>query len=253
MAQVRQTAPQHERLSTITQGLEADGAVRIDELADVLGVSEMTIRRDLDELEAQGVVRRVRGGALPVGPGTFEARHRHNARAKARIAEKLESLLPTTGSIALDASSTVHRLAATLSGATDLVVLTNGLDTFQVLQGRPGVTSTLTGGVSEPRTGSLVGPLATRSSEDFLFDVFIASAAALDPEHGSSEPSVLEAEVKRAVSAHAARTVLAVDQSKLGTRSQARAFDLESVDLLVTDLEPSDSRLAAYRSHVEVL
>ena len=253
MAQVRQPAPQHERLALITQRLDADGAVRIDDLAEALGVSEMTVRRDLDELEAQGVARRIRGGALPVGPETFDQRHRHNAKAKARIAEKLATLLPTTGSVAFDASSTVHRLAATLEGAQDLVVVTNGIDTFQVLQERPGVEPTLTGGVTEPRTGSLVGPLAVRSVEDYLFDLFIASANSLDPEAGSSESSVAEAEIKRVMSLHAGRTVLAVDHTKLGQRSKARVFELGSLDLLVTDLDPADEALDPYRGSVELL
>jgi DeoR family fructose operon transcriptional repressor len=250
----QRTGPaQHERLAEIEERLQNDGSVRIDALAQRFGVSEMTIRRDLDELEAIGVARRVRGGAVPVGPETFAERHRHNARAKARIADKLAALLPTSGTVAMDASSTVHRLAATLDGARDLVVVTNGLDTFQVLQGRPGITPTLTGGASEPRTGSLVGPLATRSAEDFLFDLFVCSGAAVDPNLGSSEASLAEAEVKRAFAGNSARTILALDHTKLGTRAQARMFPLDALDTFVTDLESSDRRLDPYRTAVRIL
>lgn len=248
----RKGLAQHERLALVEERLETDGSVRIDELAEEFGVSEMTVRRDLDELEAIGVARRVRGGAVPVGPETFAERHKHNARAKARIADKLADLLPTSGTVALDASSTVHRLAATLEGARDLVVVTNGLTTFQVLVDRPGVTPTLTGGTVEPRTGSLVGPMTTRSAEDFLFDLFICSGSALDPNLGSSEVSLAEAEVKRAFAGNAERTILAVDHTKLGTRAQARMFTFEALDLLVTDLDPGDDRLDPYRSSVKI-
>jgi len=237
----------HERLDVIEQRLRERGAVRIDGLAAEFGVSEMTIRRDLDELEALGVARRVRGGAVAVGPEPFAERHRHSARAKARIAEKLLALVPDTGTAAFDASTTVYRLAAAMEGARDLVVVTNGLDTFQSLSGKAGVVATLTGGSVEPRTGSLVGPVAVRSAEDLMFDVFVCSSAALDAELGSSEASLEEAEVKRALSRTSRRIVLAVDHSKLGTRAPARMFAPDEVDILVTDLDPSDDRLDPYR------
>jgi DeoR family transcriptional regulator, fructose operon transcriptional repressor len=251
IAAVAPSSP-YERLNLIEQRIRETGTVRIDQLAIEFGVSEMTIRRDLDELEALGVARRIRGGAVAVGPEPFAERHRHNARAKARIAAKLLDLIPGRGTIAFDASSTVYRLAAALDGAQDLVVVSNGLDTFQALVGKPGVVATLTGGSVEPRTGSLVGPVAIRSAADFLFDVFVCSAAAVDPTVGSSEASLEEAQVKRALSVTASRVVLAVDHSKLGTRAQARMFALDEISLVVTDLEPDDSRLNPYRAVVQV-
>jgi len=241
-----------ERLSEVRNLITERGAVRIDELAADFGVSEMTIRRDLDELETLGVARRVRGGAIALGPEPFAQRHRHNARAKARIAEKLLPHIPVTGTVAFDASTTIYRLAATLELARDLVVVTNGLDTFNALVGKPGITASLSGGSQEPRTGSLVGPMAVRAAESFLYDAFICSAAALDHEVGSSEASLAESEVKRAFSQTSSRIILAADHSKLGTRAQARMFDLDSVDLLVTDLDPDEVRLDAYRPRVEL-
>jgi len=241
-----------ERLSEVRSLIADRGAVRIDQLAEDFGVSEMTIRRDLDELETLGVARRVRGGAIALGPEPFAQRHRHNARAKARIAEKLHPLIPTTGTVALDASTTIYRLAASLEIARDLVVVTNGLDTFHALVGKPGITASLSGGAQEPRTGSLVGPMAVRAAEGFLYDAFVCSAAALDHDVGSSEASLAESEVKRAFSQTSTRIILAVDHSKLGTRAQARMFDLEHLDLLVTDLDPDDARIDDYRAKVEL-
>lgn len=241
-----------ERLGEIRSLIASRGAVRIDQLAADFGVSEMTIRRDLDELEALGVARRVRGGAIALGPEPFAQRHRHNARAKARIAEKLLPLMPAVGTVAFDASSTIYRLAASLEMARDLVVVTNGFDTFAAVSGKPGITGTLTGGVQEPRTGSLVGPIAVRAAQDYLYDAFVCSAAALNPVLGSSEASLAESEVKRSFGATSSRIVLAVDHSKLGTRAQARMFDLDGVDLLVTDLDPEDHRLDDYRPRVEL-
>jgi DeoR family fructose operon transcriptional repressor len=241
-----------ERLGKVRELISERGAVRIDQLAADFGVSEMTIRRDLDELEALGVARRVRGGAIALGPEPFAQRHRHNARAKGRIADKLVDLIPSVGTVAFDASTTVHRLAASLETARDLVIVTNGLDTFHAVAGKPGITASLTGGAQEPRTGSLVGPIAARAAQGFLYDAFVCSAAALDHVVGSSEASLAESEVKRAFAATSSRIILAVDHSKLGTRAQARMFDLVDIDLLVTDLEPGDARLNAYRQQVNL-
>lgn len=241
-----------ERLGEMRELIAEHGTVRIDQLAADFGVSEMTVRRDLDELEALGVARRVRGGAIALGPEAWEQRHQHNARAKAKIAEKLLPLVPASGSVALDASTTIYRLANAIEAARDLVVVTNGWDTFHSMRSTPGITPTLTGGTEEPRTGSLVGPMAIRAAQGFLYDTFFSSAAALDSEFGSSEAALAESEVKRAFSQTSSRIVLAVDQSKLNTRAQARVFDFEQLDLLVTDLDPSDPRLDPYRDLVEI-
>lgn len=241
-----------ERLGEMRDLIAEQGTVRIDQMAADFGVSEMTIRRDLDELEALGLARRVRGGAIALGPEAWEQRHQHNARAKAKIAEKLLLLVPSSGTVALDASTTIYRLATAIEAARDLVVVTNGWDTFHSMRATPGVSATLTGGSEEPRTGSLVGPLAIRAAQGFLYDTFFSSAAALDADFGSSEAALAESEVKRAFSQTSNRIVLAVDQSKLNTRAQARVFEMEQIDLLVTDLDPSDTRLDPYRGVVEI-
>jgi DeoR family fructose operon transcriptional repressor len=242
-----------ERLDETRELIGELGTVRIDRLAANFGVSEMTVRRDLDELEALGLARRVRGGAIALGPEPWEQRHRHNARAKARIAEKLLPMVPTSGTIALDASTTIYRLAASIQTVRDLVVVTNGWDTFRSMKDTPGVTASITGGVEEPRTGSLVGPAAIRAAQAFLYDVFFSSAAALDSDLGTSEAAVTESEVKRAFSRTSSQIVVAVDHGKLGTRAPARVFDFEQIDVLVTDLEPTDSRLDVYRDLVQLV
>lgn len=242
-----------ERIGEMRDLIAEQGTVRIDELAQSFGVSEMTVRRDLDELEALGFARRVRGGAIALGPEPWEQRHQHNAKAKAKIAEKLLTLVPASGTVAFDASTTIYRLAASIEAARDLIVVTNGWDTFHSMKGTPGVSASLTGGTEEPRTGSLVGPMAVRTAQSFLYDTFFGSAAALDPELGSSESALAESEVKRAFSQTSNRIVLAVDHSKLGTRAQARMFDFEQIDLLVTDLEPSDQLLDPYRDLTEIV
>jgi DeoR family fructose operon transcriptional repressor len=239
-----------ERLAALAERVRRDGRLEIVEAAADLGVSEMTIRRDLKELEDRGALKRVRGGALAVGPQPFADRRRTAARAKAVIAAKLAALVPATGAVAFDASSTVMRLASSLAEARDLVVVTNGPDTFTALQGTAGVRPVLTGGELEPRTGSLVGPLACRAAGQVATARLFCSAAALDAALGATETCLEEAEVKRALVAATTEVVLAVDASKLDTRAVAVSLELGDVDVLVTDLAPRDRRLAPYRSLV---
>jgi DeoR/GlpR family transcriptional regulator of sugar metabolism len=238
-----------DRLEIIRATLERDGRVRSTALANELEVSEMTIRRDLELLADEGVARRVRGGAVAIGPQDFGARSREHTRAKSVIGQKLVSLVPVGGAVGIDASSTLQRLAGRLGGARDLTVITNGPDTFSVLHEQEGVTALLSGGELDRRTGSLVGPLAVRAAREILLTKLFVSASAVDPVLGSSEATLEEAEVKIALAASAAEVVLAVDASKLGSHAPARTFALEQIATMVTDLDPKDSRLDPYREH----
>ncbi|MET1002893.1 MAG: DeoR/GlpR family DNA-binding transcription regulator [Acidimicrobiia bacterium] len=236
-----------DRLEQIETRVRTSGRVKVSELAVDLAVSEMTIRRDLDMLADQGIVQRIRGGAVAIGPQPFAARFGRHARAKDRIGAKLVDLVGDGGAIGIDASSTLQRLAGYLGELRELTVVTNGPDTFFALQSAPGVTPLLTGGQLDSRTGSLVGPLATRTAREVLLRRLFVSAAALHPQHGTSEASLEEAEVKLALADVAAEVVVAVDSSKLGQSAPARGFSPSRVAILVTELDPNDARLDAYR------
>jgi DeoR family fructose operon transcriptional repressor len=247
------TIAAEERLRWLSERLVADGAVTIASAAEELAVSEMTIRRDLDELEDRGSARRVRGGARAIGPQPFAQRHQTAARAKGRIADKLAPLVPVAGVVAFDASSTVLRLTGALGAACDLTVVTNGPETFNALHGLAGIHPLLTGGRLEERTGSLVGPLAWRSASQLTVRTFFASASAVSPRNGGLETTLDEAEVKRVIAAAAEQVVLAVDASKLGGQGVAVGIEWECVDVLVTELDPGDQRLDDYRRLVRLL
>jgi DeoR family fructose operon transcriptional repressor len=242
-----------DRLREIEARVQSAGRVKVVELAAAFDVSEMTIRRDLDMLVEQGVVQRIRGGAIAIGPQPFAERFGRHVRAKDRIAAKLADLVGDGGAIGLDASSTLQRLAVHLGDVRDLTVVTNGQDTFAALQGKPGVTALLTGGQLDARTGSLVGPLATRTAREVLLRRLFMSAAALHPLHGTSEATLEDAEVKLALADVAGEVVVAADSSKLGQRAPARGLDAERVHLLVTELDPTDGRLDPYRERWNVI
>jgi DeoR family fructose operon transcriptional repressor len=242
-----------DRLDAIRARVHSDGRVRITELAAELDVSEMTIRRDLEVLADQGVIQRIRGGASAIGPQTFARRYSQHARAKERIARKLAGLVGDGGAIGVDASTTLQRLVGVLDESRDVTVVTNGPELFTALQEKPGITPLLTGGQLDRRTGSLIGPLASRAARDLLLRRLFVSAAGIDPKFGTTEATLEEADVKLALAEVAGEVVVAVDRSKLGHRGSARALGLDRIDILVTDLDPDDRRLDAYRRKVKLL
>ena len=240
------------RFETIRARVDTDGRVQIGDLAAEFDVSEMTIRRDLDILEDQGAIRRVRGGAVAVGPEPFASRYGRQSEAKDRIAEKLMDLVGEGGAIGLDASTTMQRLAVRLRDHRDLTVVTNSPDTFAVLGEHPGITALVTGGQLDRRTGSLVGPMAAASAGAVLLRRIFVSAAAVDADVGTSEVTLEDAEAKSALAASATHVVVAVDAGKLDQRAAARCLAVDRIDVLVTDLDPTDARLDPYREHAEI-
>lgn len=240
------------RRTRLLEILERDGSIRLEAAAEELDVSVMTVRRDIQDLDAEGLVQRVRGGAVaPARPLAFGERAASRGAAKVAIARKAAALVPAEGAIASDASSTV---AALLQVATtrDLLVVSNSVDSAAVARRRPGIRSLLTGGELDERTGSLVGPLAELAARSMSFDRFFTSASAVDPATGTSEVSLEEASVKAAFAERSAEVVLLLDASKLGGRAVARALDWATIDVLVTELDPSDGRLDPYRGLADV-
>ena len=220
-----------------------------------LGVSEMTIRRDLAELEERG--------ARPPSPGRREggrAAERSPTRARPRHGRSRGSppssrrWSPTVGAVAFDASSTVMRLATALGNARDLTVLTNGPDTFSALQDHPGVTALLTGGQLDRRTGSLVGPLACRSAAQLTVKVFFASAAAVDPNTGALGGHARRGrgEAQRRHRRRGGRPRRRLVQARRDAASPSASTGIASTSL-VTELDPHDERLAPYRDLTSLL
>lgn len=232
----------------------ADGGVAIDQAVERFAVSSMTIRRDLEALEAEGLVRRVRGGAVAVPvPRSYSDRLATRASAKRAIARKALTFVPAHGAVALDASTTVGAIAALLGNVEGLTVCTNSMQTFDVLARFHGVKALLTGGSFEPETGSLVGPVANAGARSIYTDVFFTSAAGVSPALGTSEASLAEAEVKRVFAERTARTVLCLDSSKLDRISLGSALEIDAIACLITELDPADSRLDAYRGKIDLL
>lgn len=171
------------------------------------------------------------------------------------IAEKLLPMVPTSGAIAIDSSSTMACLAHLLVAARDLLVVTNGLETFDSLQGRPGIRPVLTGGDRDQRTSSLVGPIAEATARSFRYDAVFLSVAALDTGLGGREVTPEEASIDHAFVAAAERVVLGADSSKMDVVAGAPVLAVvwSDVDVLVTELAPDSKQVRALAELVSIV
>lgn len=226
-----------QRRQRIAQELQRDGAVRVTDLVALLGVSDMTVRRDLEAMQASGLLTKVHGGAIVPGnsaeePG-FEAKLSQFPAEKAAIARAAAGLVRPGNSVAVSAGTTTWALAHWLPPG--ITVLTNSISLAEELR-RIGHDSTviLTGGVRTP-SDALVGPVADAAIRSFFVDVLILGVHGMDPEAGFTTPNIAEAETNRTLVSCARRTVVVADRTKWRTVGLARIGPFGMAHTLISD------------------
>ena len=249
-----------ERQESIASLATRRGRVSVSELAATYGVTTETVRRDLDQLERAGVLRRVHGGAVPASALTVTERGVHerdetHADEKDRIAKAAVALLPGPGgSVLLDGGTTTARLARLLPVDSQLSVVTNSVPVVARLAGTSGVHMHMLGGRIRGLTQAAVGDEAVRTLAELRVDVAFVGTNAYDPEHGLTTPHPDEASVKRAMVRAGALVVVLADSSKAGRLDLHRFAPLDAVDVLITDSGVDAPTLAALRAHdIEVV
>jgi DeoR/GlpR family transcriptional regulator of sugar metabolism len=245
-----------QRQKLIADEIRREGAVRVSELTDLLDVSEVTIRRDLDVLEAAGLIDKVHGGATARGtmsaqePG-FEAKSHRQLREKDAIARAASRLVKPGQSIGLSAGTTTWRLAQHLTQIPDLTVVTNSIPVANILHraARPDLTVVLTGGVRTP-SDALVGPVALTTIRSLHLDVLYLGVHGVTEDAGLTTPNLLEAEIDRALVAASEQLVVVVDHTKWGVRGLSKIAGLEEVNVFVTDAGIPDDARTVIGEHV---
>jgi DeoR/GlpR family transcriptional regulator of sugar metabolism len=231
-----------DRRQALIDVMQRDGEIQVRQLAENLGCSEMTIRRDLDALERDGAVRRVHGGAVRVNLRSNEPPYALRALeavdAKRRIGKEMAGLIADGESVILDSGTTAIEVARALRGRP-VTVLSLGLRAQMELAEDSAVRLIATGGDVRPGELSLSGELAELAFERLRFDTFILGCCGIDAREGVTTHLPADARVQRAAIRSARRTVVISDQSKLGLVTFSQVCDLTSVDLLVTDAEAS--------------
>lgn len=230
------------RQQTVLDELERAGSVSVAALSRQLDVSDMTVRRDLEELSARGLLRKVHGGAVPVSKTAAEPHfaqkqklHRPEKRAIARAAIRL---INDGAAVALSAGTTTWQIAATLqNGNKDLTFITNSTNVALTLQENGWDKIVLSGGIFRTPSDALVGPFADRTLRTLNADVLFLGVHGAHPDAGLTTPNVAEAETDRVLVEAARKVVVVADHSKLGVVALARIIPLSKVDVFITDGE----------------
>ena len=233
------------RRAELLNRLASEGYVASARIAAELGVSEMTIRRDLGQLHGEGLARRVTGGAtLPFSGETFAERNRAGTAEKRAIAAACAQLLGPAATVALDAGTTVAPLADLLAPGT--TVVTHSVPVINACTARDDLDLVAVGGTYQPDTQAFAGPATRAGFDSLLVDVAILSATAVDGS-GLLCTNPLDGETKRAMASIAERVIVLVDHSKLGRRAPIRIGPLALVDVLVTDSQASAEQVDSLR------
>jgi len=246
------------RRAKILAWLQEEGSARVRALAEAFDVSEVTIRQDLEKLEADGHVVREHGGAF-LKSVTQQVRamalqNLENMEAKQRIGAAAAALVGDGQTIIIDSGSTTTEVAARLVGHRDMTVITNALNIGLMLGAEPGFEIHVTGGHFKAPTLSLSGERAADFFRGLFVQTLFLATAAIDLEVGLTYPSLSDIPVKQAMIAAAERVVLVADSSKIGTRSFSALGGIGLVHLLITDdaIRPEDRR-AIEAAGVEVM
>lgn len=244
-----------ERRAVIERMILDDGRVSVLDLADRFEVTTETVRRDLDQLEATGALRRVHGGAVaPDRESTAEPsiaqRLQRQGAAKTAIARRAIAAIGPEfrGSVFLDAGTTTNAVAAQLAprlSSAAIEVVTHSLTLAHALAAVPGASLTIIGGRVRGVTAAAVGADTVRAIEAIRPDVAFIGTNGVSADFGLSTPDPDEAAVKRAIVRAARRVVVVADADKLGRELLVGFAALSEIDVLVTDAAPDENLSAA--------
>jgi DeoR/GlpR family transcriptional regulator of sugar metabolism len=230
-----------QRQAFILDRVREDGAVRVADLVRELGVSDMTVRRDLEVLDERGLLEKVHGGATALAgsalfePG-FAAKSALQQSEKDAIADAAVALVDTGMAIGVSAGTTTYALAQRLSYVPGLTVVTNSVRVAEVLYqaGRIDQTIILTGGVRTP-SDALVGPFAVSALRTVHVDLVFVGVHGMDPHSGFTCPNLLEADTDRALIDAGRSLVVVADHTKWGVIGISSIARLDQADVLITD------------------
>ncbi|KAB1185339.1 MULTISPECIES: HTH-type transcriptional regulator GlpR [Haloferax] len=231
------TTPEQRRRS-VTELVTKHGGLSVDELASRLEVSPSTIRRDLSNLAERNLVERTHGGAVPVTnvgvERSFNRRLVQHLDRKQAIAERAVKEIQEGQVIYFDAGTTTMQVAKEVPDVDSTISVTNSPLLLPELA-KEDRTVKSTGGEYRPETKALVGPTAEEYIRNSHFDLAFIGINGIGPDGTLSAPNEAEAELKRLVVEHAARTVVVTVTEKLGEQSFRRFGSIDDVDLFVTD------------------
>jgi DeoR family transcriptional regulator of aga operon len=243
------------RQEKILQILQANQSASVEGLCSQLSASLATIRRDLEHLESRSLLKRTRGGAIPIGPLFYEPFHNDAsfqeklssfAEEKRRIAHAAAQLVSKGQTVVLSGGTTATEVARSLKMLTGITIVTNTVNVAMELSNRKDIDVIVTGGHLRGNWFTLVGPIANQASEMIFSDIMFLGVDGIDATHGLTCTHGAEAELLRRLAAHAKQRVVVCDHSKLGNLSQWRLCPTSEIHHLITDVDASDEAVAPF-------
>jgi DeoR family transcriptional regulator, aga operon transcriptional repressor len=237
-----EAASQATRREQMLAAIQERHFLHVRELSGRFGISEVTVRNDLDALASRGDVHRIRGGAIPRAPHEperpFEETETTHAAEKLAIGRAAAELVRDGEALLVDVGTTTAAAARALAARTDLdsvVVFTNGLKTALELEvALPRVSVVILGGTLRPLQHSLVEPMASLILEQINVHTLFLGCNGVDPVGGVTNVNLPEAEVKKRMLKAAQRVVVLADGSKIGRTELAHLCPIDRVDLVIT-------------------
>jgi len=230
-----------ERYEYIINKIKRESSVKLQSLVEELNTSESTIRRDLDELEARGILKRVRGGAISLSNFTqdlsINTRREENTQSKIVLGEYAASLVNEGDCVYLDAGTTTNQIIPYLRGK-NIVVVTNGIHNIDRLV-EYGIKSYIIGGSLKPVTNTIVGEMAMDNLSQYRFTIAFIGANGISYNSGVTTPDVSEAAIKRQAMKLAKRAYIMVDSSKFDKVAFSQICSIEDASI-ITDAKKED-------------
>jgi DeoR family transcriptional regulator, aga operon transcriptional repressor len=236
-----------ERRRAILEVVNRDGRALVNELARAFDTSQVTIRKDLEILHADGLIHRTHGGALPSREGaladpTLREKEKLHRKEKLRIAEAAAAMVKEGQVVILDSGTTTTAIARALRNFRNLTVVTKAVNMVAELAGTE-VEVILTGGTLRKNSFSLVGPIAEETLQKLTADILFLGVDGFDVKYGLSTPNLLEAKVNRIMVEVSKIAVAVCDASKFGRRSLSLIAPPDAIRHVITDQGISKSDL----------
>lgn len=251
----RENFPLAQRSEQILQELLRNGEVTVENLAKQLQVSEATIRRDLAELERQGLLHRNHGGAVPLAPmlyepfrhvSSFQEQEQNCAAEKRRIGLLAASLIADGEIIAIGAGTTTTQVARSIRHRKGITVVTNALNVAMELSHLPEIKVCMTGGFLSGDWFALVGDMAQRNISEMFVDKMFLGVDGAHAEHGVTTNYPDQAAIHRTMMKQARQRIVVADHRKIGLVATSLIWPTAELDILITDKATSEEAIAPF-------
>ena len=252
---IERSDKQTSRTAVILRELREASSVSVEALRDKLEVSLATVRRDLQELEDRGLLRRTHGGAVRIEPLFYEAFRDDRsfqdqvgsfADEKRRIAQAASELVSPGDTIAITAGTTTTEVVRSVQVLSGITVITNTVNVAMELSKRKDIDVFVTGGHLRGDWFSLVGPAAVASMNGLFVDVLFIGVNGIDAQRGLSCLNPDEAEINRSMVRQAKRKIAVADHSKLGVVSKWLICPTDAIEMLITDSGATEKMVAPF-------